>query len=249
MDGNLSTSGAISVPAPLGRDNLLAALPPFVMAVCFWMVLGPGLRPIGVDGISLQNLLSVEFLVIHSFAILCAFGLGVNKDAPLWRKVLFGALGVTYIGLGFKLGSGSILAFLLATVATYLGFWFQKRDPEARVLLGIRWGMTTLAYMASILFCEEFNAGPMTRGFFFFMTLAGLEAAGFFRAGWWEHTFRWGRLLFIKVPTPEENPEGLEVDLSPARFTPESAGLDRRRLVVFAVWMLLCLLAWNLSHG
>lgn len=173
----------------------MAAFPPLFTGLNFLLVLFLK-GPLFLEK-DLCALLQIEFLVLHSFPFLGVCALmkwagkpkestnGVSEKFSFWGFCFWGLL-IVYISASFTLGWRGPIFFLVATLATYTGFWLKRLEPFAVLHLGLRWFFSLMIYMISIstfkLSTNVDNWGvegsTFKAGLMYFLCLGFLEYSG-----------------------------------------------------------------------
>jgi hypothetical protein len=172
---------------------------PALFAAMIYLVVG--MHRVSLFGFSrpfLVDVMKVEFLVIHAGAMLTALGIVKQTEEGKRRRYLnigFWVLLALYVIVSFATyGLFGPLIFLSATIATFWGIGRGQLKEGFMLVLLIRWFVTVILFVIAIQSqhlsksVESWSDDYSTHlaGFIYFVFLASLEWAGFFRAPWWK---------------------------------------------------------------
>ena len=168
----------------------VAALPAFLVALEFLLVLLQKRPLFGSTARELTDAMKAEFLVLHSMAFLGALGLWRPENilARLVRALAFWGLFALYSWLASSAGRTTLVVFVSLTFVTYFGLFMTWRSPWATVQLGARWFggfvlfMTAAGYYDTPSDVTRWTNHPevLRAGLLYFFLLAAVEMAGLY---------------------------------------------------------------------
>lgn len=174
--------------------RVTSSIPNLFISLCYMLTVFYGITIIGMIRGQLAMLMQIEFLVIHSFPFMAI----VVTAKPKKRKgkivqwCFFWGLLIMYLYLAFKTGFAGVLIFLGLTLATYLGFLLNLREPKAFTQLLVRWISNFAAFMIfglSTGMPESVSIWHETKevlyfGMLYFAALGFLELSGVYQSSW-----------------------------------------------------------------
>jgi len=132
-------------------------------------------------GENLIPIMGIEFLAIHSAAIL---GIIASIPAVRWKGMVvkyaaFLAFAALYVALGVKnMGWVPSLGFLFLLGSKYAGYYFNPPRENEKFIIACRWFVTFLTFIFAGMLIEDrslHTAANLPFGFFYFTALGTFE--------------------------------------------------------------------------